>query len=151
MAEAGFGAYWSGSERGAAAGAPGADEDAPAADEGAQAILAPVQVPQPLSPFPQHQTMSQRIKWLEEEVRELWQGVVGLRGVVERSITKQTRVFTWMISCITQLMDASGRTYQAFDSTLFGSLRLPYQRRVRPRTSNANTSTAPHTNDQPNP
>ncbi|GKF44572.1 hypothetical protein Tco_0131124, partial [Tanacetum coccineum] len=36
---------------------------------------------------------------------------------------------------------------EAFDSTLFGSLWLSYQRRVRPRTNDANTSTAPHTND----
>ncbi|GJS11433.1 hypothetical protein Tco_0368229 [Tanacetum coccineum] len=71
-----------------AAGSLGAAEDAPAADEGAQ-----------------------RIERLEEEVHELRQSVVGLRGVVESSITEQTRVSTWMISCMTQLMDASGRTY----------------------------------------
>ncbi|GJU29484.1 hypothetical protein Tco_1173073 [Tanacetum coccineum] len=121
----------------AAAGARRAAKDAPAADEGAQAVPAPVQAPQPPPPAPQHRTMSQRIKRLEEEVRELQQSVVGLRGVVESSITEQTRVFTWMISCMTQLMDASGRTYQAFDSTLIGSLRVPYQRRVRPRAGDA--------------
>ncbi|GJY34633.1 hypothetical protein Tco_0419102 [Tanacetum coccineum] len=71
--------------------------------------------------------------------------------VVESSFTEQTRVSTWMISCMTQLMDASGRTYQAFDSTLVGSSRLPYQRRVRPRTSDASTSAAPRTDDQPDP
>nr|GFB35961.1 hypothetical protein [Tanacetum cinerariifolium] len=60
---------------------------------------------------PQHRTMSQRINKIKEEMRELWQSVVGLRGVVESSITEQTRVFTWMISCMTQLMDANGRTY----------------------------------------
>ncbi|GJX82160.1 hypothetical protein Tco_0331641 [Tanacetum coccineum] len=32
-----------------------------------------------------------------------------------------SRVSTWMISCMTQLMDASGHTYQAFDSTIVGS------------------------------
>ncbi|GJX49310.1 hypothetical protein Tco_0276155 [Tanacetum coccineum] len=42
-----------------------------------------------------------------------------------------------------ELMDASGRTYHAFDSTLVGSLRLSYERRVRPRTGEASTSTAP--------
>ncbi|GKD61208.1 hypothetical protein Tco_1298717, partial [Tanacetum coccineum] len=51
-------------------------------------------------------------------MRELRQSVIGLQRVVESSITEQTRVSTWMISCMTQLMDASGRTYQAFDSTL---------------------------------
>ncbi|GKC55215.1 hypothetical protein Tco_1077960 [Tanacetum coccineum] len=114
-----------------AAGAPGAAEDAPVADEGAQAIPAP------------------RIERLEEEMHELRQSVVGLRGVVESSITEQARVSTWMISCMIQLMDASGRTYQAFDSTLMGSSRVSYQRRVRPRTGDASTSIAPHTNDQP--
>ncbi|GJU07346.1 hypothetical protein Tco_1123776 [Tanacetum coccineum] len=107
-----------------------ATEDAPTAEEGAQAVPAPV---------------------LEEEVREMRQSVVGLRGVVEISITKQNKVSTWMISCMTQLMDASGRTYQAFDSTLIGSSRLSYYRRIRPRTNDADTSTAPHTDDQPDP
>ncbi|GJW51329.1 hypothetical protein Tco_0092680 [Tanacetum coccineum] len=92
-----------------------------------------------------------RVLRLEEEMRELRQSVVGLRGVVESSITEQTRVSTWMISCMAQLMDASGRTYQAFNSTLVGSSWLSYQRRVRPRISDASTSTTPHTDDQPDP
>ncbi|GJS40801.1 hypothetical protein Tco_0565844, partial [Tanacetum coccineum] len=107
-----------------AAGAPAAAEGAPTADEGAQAVSAPVQAPQPLPPAPQPRTIS---------------------------FTEQTRVSTWMISCMTQLMDASGRTYQAFDNTIVGSSRLPYQRRVRPRTSDASTSAAPRTDDQPDP
>ncbi|GKB25324.1 hypothetical protein Tco_0864725 [Tanacetum coccineum] len=81
--------------------------------------------------------MSQRINRLEEEVRKMRQSVVGLRGVVDRSITEQTRVSTWLLSCMTQLMDASGRTYQAFDSTLIGSSRLSYKRRVKPKTGDA--------------
>ncbi|GJW79970.1 retrovirus-related pol polyprotein from transposon TNT 1-94 [Tanacetum coccineum] len=76
---------------------------------------------------------------------------LGLRGVVESFTTEQSRVSTWLISCMTQLMDASGHTYQEFDSTLVGSLRMPYQRRIRPRTGDANTSVAPHTDDQPDP
>ncbi|GJR55618.1 hypothetical protein Tco_1406139 [Tanacetum coccineum] len=79
------------------------------------------------------------------------ESVVGLRGVVESFITKQTRVSTWMISCMTQLMDASGRTYQAFNSTLVGSSWMPYQRHVRPRTGDASTFAAPHVDDQPDP
>nr|GEU36431.1 Gag-Pol polyprotein [Tanacetum cinerariifolium] len=90
-------------------------------DTWAWAVPAPVQVPQPPPPAPQHGTMLQRIDRLEEEVCEFWQSVVGLRGVVESSITEQSRVSTWMISCMTQLMDSSGRTYQAFDNTLIGS------------------------------
>nr|GEV50542.1 putative ribonuclease H-like domain-containing protein [Tanacetum cinerariifolium] len=46
--------------------------------------------------------------------------IVGLHGDVDRSITDQGRFITWMVSCMTQLMDASGCTYQAFDSTLVG-------------------------------
>nr|GEX15418.1 hypothetical protein [Tanacetum cinerariifolium] len=95
----------------AAAGALGAAEDASTAFEGAQAVLEPVQAPQLPPPAPQHRNTSQRIKKIKEEMHKLWQSVVGLRGVVESSITKQTRVFTWMISCMTQLMDANGCTY----------------------------------------
>nr|GEX00804.1 hypothetical protein [Tanacetum cinerariifolium] len=58
---------------------------------------------------------------IEEEMRNLRQSVVGLRGVVESSITEQTRVSTWMITRMTQFMDASRHTYQPFDSTLIGS------------------------------
>ncbi|GKF05462.1 hypothetical protein Tco_0036130 [Tanacetum coccineum] len=103
----------------AAAGALGAAEDAPAADEGARANPSPVQAPQPPPPAPR--TIQQRVSRLEEEVQELRQSIVGLRGDVARSITDQSRFATWMVSCMTQLMDASGRTYQTFDSTLVGS------------------------------
>nr|GEW34675.1 hypothetical protein [Tanacetum cinerariifolium] len=100
-----------------AVGAPGAVEDAPAVDEGAQAVPAPVQAPQPPPSSPQPQTMSQMIERIEEEI------------------------------CMTQLMDASGYTYQAFNSILVSSSRLSYERRVRPRTGDANTFVAPQTDD----
>ncbi|GJX35966.1 hypothetical protein Tco_0247523 [Tanacetum coccineum] len=93
-------------------------------DEGAQDVLAPAQAPPPPLPAPQPWTIF---------------------------TTEQSRVFTSLISCMTQLMDASGHTYQAFDSTLVGSSRMPYQRRVRPRTGDASTSASPHTDDQPDP
>ncbi|GJT32084.1 zf-CCHC domain-containing protein [Tanacetum coccineum] len=95
-------------QQAATAGTPAAAEGAPIADEGAQAVPASLQAPQPSPPAPQPQTMSQRIDRIEEEMRELRQSVVGLRGVVESSITEQTRVSSWMISCMTQFMDASG-------------------------------------------
>ncbi|GJU72925.1 hypothetical protein Tco_1264330 [Tanacetum coccineum] len=41
--------------------------------------------------------------------------VRSLRGLVERSMTDQDRFSTWMISCMTQLMETSELTYQAFD------------------------------------
>ncbi|GJZ84302.1 hypothetical protein Tco_0649641 [Tanacetum coccineum] len=99
-------------------------EDAPAVDDGAQANPTLVQAPQP--PPTALKTMSQRITRLKEEVQELRQSIVGLRGDVDRSITDQGWFTTWMVSCMTQLMDASCRTYQAFDNTLVGILQLPY-------------------------
>ncbi|GJT51605.1 hypothetical protein Tco_0977762 [Tanacetum coccineum] len=101
--------------------------------------------PQPPPPAPR--TIQQRVSRLEEEVQELRRSIVGLRGDVVRPITDQSRFITWMVSCMTQLMDASSHTYQAFDSTLVGSSQLPYQRRTRRRTSDASTS-APQ---QPDP
>ncbi|GJT25100.1 hypothetical protein Tco_0895037, partial [Tanacetum coccineum] len=126
-------------------GAPRAAEDAPTVDEGAQANLAPVQAPQPPPPVPR--TMQQRITRLEEEVHELRWSIMRLRGDVDRLITNQGGFTTWMVSYMTQLMDASGRTHQAFDNTLVGSSQLPYQRRTKRRTGDASTS-APQ---QPHP
>ncbi|GKD82402.1 hypothetical protein Tco_1349241 [Tanacetum coccineum] len=75
----------------AAASAPEAAEDAPVDDEGGKAVLG------------------------------LRRDVGSLHGLVERSMTDQGRFSTWMISCMTQLMEASGLTYQAFDETFHGS------------------------------
>ncbi|GKD17524.1 hypothetical protein Tco_1206682 [Tanacetum coccineum] len=95
-------------------------------------IPAPAQAPSPPPPAPHPWTMSQRIERIEDEVHDLRRDVVGLRGVIESFTTEQSRVCTWLIRCMTQLVDASGLTYQEFDSTLVGSSRMPYQRRVRP-------------------
>ncbi|GKD23383.1 hypothetical protein Tco_1225086, partial [Tanacetum coccineum] len=73
--------------------AAGALEDAPVVDKGAQADQAPVQ--------------------------GLHRDVMSLRGLVKSSMTDQGRVSTWMISCMMQLMEASGQTYQAFDGKHF--------------------------------
>ncbi|GJT70044.1 hypothetical protein Tco_1029330 [Tanacetum coccineum] len=109
------------------------------------------EAPPPPLPAPQHRTMSQRIKRVEEEVHNLRRDVVGLQGVVKSFTTEQSRVSTWLITCMTQIMDVIGQTYQPFDSTLVGSSRLSFQRCVRPRTSDASTFAAPHTNAQPDP
>ncbi|GJR48409.1 hypothetical protein Tco_1316512 [Tanacetum coccineum] len=50
-----------------------------------------------------------------------------------------------------ELMDVSGHTYQAFNNTLVGSSRMPYQRHVSPRMGDASTSVAPHTDAHPDP
>ncbi|GKD67544.1 hypothetical protein Tco_1321634, partial [Tanacetum coccineum] len=132
----------------ATASAPKAIGDAPAVDEGASADPEPIQAPQ--SPHATLRTMPQRIARLKEEVHKLRRSIVRLHEDVDRSITNQSRFATWMVSCMTQLMDASGRTYQAFDNTLVGSSRLPYQRCIRRRTDDASTSTAQQ-DEQPDP
>ncbi|GJR17541.1 retrotransposon protein [Tanacetum coccineum] len=99
-----------------AGGAHDANEAGPAAEEVALEIPvpapAPAQAPPPPPPAPQPRTMSQRIERIEEEVHDLWDDVVGLQGDVTIFTTEQPRVSTWLISCMTQLMDTSGQTYQ---------------------------------------
>ncbi|GJW82987.1 hypothetical protein Tco_0156132 [Tanacetum coccineum] len=77
-------------------------------DDGAQVVPAPIHVPPPPAAG---RTMPQRLGRLEEEVQGLRQDVRSLRGLVERSMTDQGRFSTWMVSCMTQLMEASGLTY----------------------------------------
>ncbi|GJU79457.1 hypothetical protein Tco_1281822 [Tanacetum coccineum] len=82
------------------------------------------EIPEPAQahpPAPQPRTMSQRIKRIEEEVHDIRRDVVGLRCIVESFTTEQSRVSTWQITCMTQLMDANDQTYHPFDSTLVGS------------------------------
>ncbi|GKA39887.1 hypothetical protein Tco_0732480 [Tanacetum coccineum] len=64
-----------------------------------------------------------------------------LHGLVDRSITDQTRFSTWVISCMTQLMEASRQPYQAFDGTFRGSSPTAFERRTRRQTGEASTST----------
>ncbi|GJX05436.1 hypothetical protein Tco_0191352 [Tanacetum coccineum] len=135
-------------QQAATADAPEAGEDGQGAEEVALEIPAPVRAP---PPAPQPQTMSQRIERLEEEVHDLRRDFVGLQGDVTSFTTEQSRVSTGLISCMTQLMDASGQTYQPFDSTFISSSGLSFQRCVRPRTGEASTFAAPHTNAQPDP
>ncbi|GJS22893.1 hypothetical protein Tco_0451525 [Tanacetum coccineum] len=51
---------------------------------------------------------------LKEDVQGLRRDVGSLRRLVERSMIDQGTFSTWMITCMTQLIDASGLTYQAF-------------------------------------
>ncbi|GJT09896.1 hypothetical protein Tco_0856938 [Tanacetum coccineum] len=132
----------------ATAGVPVVDEDAPAADEGDQAVLTPVQAPQQPPPPPPAaaRTMPQRLGRLEEEVQGLRRDVRSLRGLVERSMIDQGIFSTWTMSCMTQLMDASRLTYQAFDGS-----HAAFQRRTRQRTGEASTSAAQQDPQQPDP
>ncbi|GKE19609.1 hypothetical protein Tco_1427186 [Tanacetum coccineum] len=83
------------------AGAYEADKAGQAAKEVAQEIPAPAQEPPPHPPAPQPYTMSQRIEMIKEEVHDLRRDVVGLRGVIESFTTEQSRVSTWLITCMT--------------------------------------------------
>ncbi|GJZ21686.1 hypothetical protein Tco_0558725, partial [Tanacetum coccineum] len=114
-------------------GAPRTAEDALTVDEGVQADPSPTQAPQlpPPPPPVAGRTIPQRLGRLEEEVQGLRQDVRTLRGLVERSMTDQGRFSTWMITCMTQLMEASGQTCQAFDGTFQGSSPAAFQRRTR--------------------
>ncbi|GJW53599.1 hypothetical protein Tco_0097684 [Tanacetum coccineum] len=87
----------------------------------------------------------------EEEIHRLCQDVKSLCGLVERSMTDQGRFSIWMISCMTQLMEASGCTYQAFDGTFQGSYPVVFERRTRQWTDDASTSTAQQDEQQPDP
>ncbi|GJW39244.1 hypothetical protein Tco_0065089 [Tanacetum coccineum] len=127
----------------AVAGSPTNAEDAMIVNEGDQAVSTPVQGPQqPPPPLAVARTIPQRLGRLEEDVLGLRRDVGSLHGLVERSMTDQGRFSMWMMSCMTQLMDASGLTYQAFDGTFRGSSSAAFQRRTRQRTGEASTSAA---------
>ncbi|GJT23951.1 hypothetical protein Tco_0893888 [Tanacetum coccineum] len=126
--------------------------------EGGLEILAPTPYSDPPPPPSLH---SQHYVIEDERARcvclflsyatDLRHDVLGLRGVVESFTTKQSRVSTWLISCMTQLIDANGQTYQPFNRTLVGSSGLSFQRCVRPMTGDASTPAAPHTDAQLDP
>ncbi|GJZ35354.1 hypothetical protein Tco_0581171 [Tanacetum coccineum] len=119
-------------------------------DDWAWAVPAPIHAPPPPPPAA-GRTMPQRLGRLEEEVQGLCQDVRSLRGLVERSMTDQGRFSTWMVSCMTQLMEASGRTYQAFDGTFRGSCPEVFERRTRHRIDGSSTSTVQQGEQQPDP
>ncbi|GJU49753.1 hypothetical protein Tco_1219308 [Tanacetum coccineum] len=134
-----------------AAGAPADAEDALIVNEGGQADPAPAQAPQQPPPPPPAptRTISHRLGRLKEDVQGLRRDVGSLRRLVERSMIDQGTFSTWMITCMTQLIDASGLTYQAFDGSFQGSSAATFQRRTMQRTGEASTSTAQHDQQQP--
>ncbi|GKF02131.1 hypothetical protein Tco_0029054 [Tanacetum coccineum] len=106
-----------------AAGAPAVAEDALIIDEGSQADPTPEQAPQQPPPpsLAAAKTIPQRLGRLEEDVQGMRRDVGSLREHVERSNTDQWRFSTWMMTCMMQLSNACGLTYQAFDRTFRGS------------------------------
>ncbi|GJS21382.1 hypothetical protein Tco_0450014 [Tanacetum coccineum] len=107
----------------AVAGAPADAEDALIVDEGGQADPAP----------------------------GLCRYVGSLRGLVERSMTDQGRFSTWMMTCMMQLIYASGLTYQALDESFRGSSPTAFQRQTSQRTGEVSTSTAQYDQQYPDP
>nr|GEX68364.1 hypothetical protein [Tanacetum cinerariifolium] len=104
--------------------------------------------PPPPPPPTAGRTMPYGLGRLEKEMQGLRHDVRSLRGFVKRSMTDQDRFSTWMISCMTQLMEASERTYQAFDGMFYGSYPAVFKRRTKRRTNGFNTFAAPQ---QPDP
>ncbi|GKB29333.1 hypothetical protein Tco_0868734 [Tanacetum coccineum] len=129
----------------AVAAALGGTEVSLYVDEGAQAVSAPVHAPRPPPP------VGGRNIPHEEEIHGLCQDVRSLCGLVERSMTDQGRFSIWMISCMTQLMEANGCTYQAFNGTFQGSYPVVFERRTRQWIDDASTSTAQQDEQQPDP
>ncbi|GJW41528.1 retrotransposon protein, putative, ty3-gypsy subclass [Tanacetum coccineum] len=76
-------------------------------DDWAWAVPTPIHAPPP-PPQAAGRIMPQRLRRLEEEIQELRQELGSLRGLVERSMTDQGRFSTWMTSCMTKLIEASG-------------------------------------------
>ncbi|GKB67218.1 hypothetical protein Tco_0928630 [Tanacetum coccineum] len=123
----------------ATVGALEAAEDAPVDDEGGQAVLAPIQAPQPPPPPPiDSRTMLQRMARLEEDVREIC-GVLTEQGeVIDAMACDFSRFSTWAVTSLARMMDRAGVTYTSYSET-----PREYQRsRVRRKTDEANTSAA---------
>ncbi|GJV39965.1 putative reverse transcriptase domain-containing protein [Tanacetum coccineum] len=66
---------------------------------------------QPPPPLAVARTIPQRLGRLEKDMQGPRRDVGSLHGLVERSMTYQERFSMWMMTCVTQLMDASGLTY----------------------------------------
>ncbi|GJS60050.1 hypothetical protein Tco_0654834 [Tanacetum coccineum] len=118
----------------AAAGDPGTAEDAPTVDEGDQAILAPVQAPQPP---PSARTMPQRMANLKEDMHDICRALAEQREVIVVMAKDFSRFTVWEARGITQLLDSTGASYTPYSET-----HIPYQRRVRRMTNGASTSAA---------
>nr|GEY97736.1 hypothetical protein [Tanacetum cinerariifolium] len=95
-----------------AAGAPEVAEDAPAVYEGALAILAPVQVPQPVTG--PSRSMAQRIARLEEDVHRMRGALGEQREVLDSIACDISRFTTRMITSLSRMMDQAGVRYTSY-------------------------------------
>ncbi|GJX66892.1 hypothetical protein Tco_0302619 [Tanacetum coccineum] len=128
----------------AAASAHGVVQDAPVVDEGDRVISAPVLVPLP-SPV-SARTMSKRMARLEEDVHEIRGALAEQREVISAMARDFSRFTIWAANGIAQLLDFARVTYTSYSKN-----RIPYQHRVRQRTSEASTFTAQQDQQQPDP
>ncbi|GKB64934.1 hypothetical protein Tco_0921120 [Tanacetum coccineum] len=91
-------------------------ESAPNVDEDAQAVLAPIQTPQPPP--------------------AVAQGALGeLREVLDNMACDFSRFTTWTVTSLSWMMDHAGVRY-----TSYSDFQIPYVRRTRRRTDDAGTS-----------
>ncbi|GJS47942.1 hypothetical protein Tco_0598063 [Tanacetum coccineum] len=95
---------------------------------------------------PQDADRSQRV---EEEVYQMRQGLCQQSEMIKRLTTKHARYSSWMIDCMTELMEQRGMMFMRFDgtlATLATNSHLQFERRrVRPRTTGASTSAGQQT------
>nr|GEW12176.1 hypothetical protein [Tanacetum cinerariifolium] len=125
-----------------------APEDAEGAHdevEGDKAVLAPVQAPHP-PPFTLDKTITQRLSMLEEEVHSLRGDLGEQKGVLDSMACDFSRFTTWIVTSLSRMIDQSGVRYTSYSDS-----QVPYQRRTRCRTGDANTSTAQQDQQQPYP
>nr|GEX50872.1 hypothetical protein [Tanacetum cinerariifolium] len=112
-----------------------AAEDVAAVDEGGQADPTPVQVPLP--PPAAARTIPQRMARLEDDVHEIRKELAEHHEVIDTMARDFSRFTVWAASGMARLLDSARVAYTSYSET-----RIPYQRRVRRRTDEANTSTA---------
>ncbi|GJR78771.1 hypothetical protein Tco_0149556 [Tanacetum coccineum] len=72
--------------------------------------------------------------------------------LLERMSSDHTRVSTWMVGLMTQLIKKIGMRYMRFDGTNVGDSHVQIKRRrVKPRNDDASTLAAQQTQPQPDP
>nr|GEV23077.1 hypothetical protein [Tanacetum cinerariifolium] len=135
-------------QQAAAAGTHKDDEAVVAAEEVAEDIPAPAPaLAHAPPPVLQHQTISQRIERLKEEVCEIHRTLDRQREVMDTMARDLSRFTTWAADGISHLLDAAGASYTRYSDTPI----LYIRRRVRQRTGEASTSATPSVDDHPDP
>ncbi|GKB31039.1 hypothetical protein Tco_0870440 [Tanacetum coccineum] len=88
----------------------------------------------------------ERLSMLEYEVHSLRGDMGEQRGVLDSMAHDFFRFTTWTITSLSRMIDRSGVRYTSYSDS-----PVPYQRRTRHKTDDANTSTAQQDEQQPDP